>query len=171
MILGLRTAIYPTRDLAAGKDWYRQVLGQDPYFDAPFYVGFAVGGFELGLIPDGEPGAAGVQVYWGVPDAVAEANALGAPASIGFGVTGPFNVPVPLTIPGNVHISASATTPTEAMASATRRRGDLVRRFMIVFLSLERKGERSCAATLPPTPCRLRGRSCSRSRRSRSAHL
>src|SRR6266480_391880 len=72
MILGLRTAIYPTPDLARGKEWYRQVLGRDPYFDEPFYVGFSVGGFELGLIPDGEPGAAGVQVYWGVPDASAE---------------------------------------------------------------------------------------------------
>jgi predicted enzyme related to lactoylglutathione lyase len=57
------------------------VLGQDPYFDEPFYVGFSVGGFELGLIPDGEPGTAGVQVFWGVADAAAELTrmtALGA---------------------------------------------------------------------------------------------
>lgn len=72
MIQGLRTAIYPTPDLARGKEWYRQVLGCDPYFDEPFYVGFSVGGFELGLVPDGEPGRAGVQVFWGVPDAAAE---------------------------------------------------------------------------------------------------
>jgi hypothetical protein len=25
------------------------VLGQEPYFDQPFYVGFNVGGYELGL--------------------------------------------------------------------------------------------------------------------------
>ncbi len=81
MIQGLRTAIYPTPDLAQGKQWYQQVLGREPYFDQPFYVGFSVGGFELGLIPDGEPGASGVQVYWGVPDAAAELarlTALGA---------------------------------------------------------------------------------------------
>lgn len=48
MILGLRTAIYPTPDLAAGKKWYSEVLGLEPYFDQPFYVGFSVGGFELG---------------------------------------------------------------------------------------------------------------------------
>ena len=72
MIQGLRTAIYPTPDLARGKAWYCQVLGHDPYFDEPFYVGFSVGGFELGLIPDGEAGVAGVQVFWGVPDAAAE---------------------------------------------------------------------------------------------------
>src|SRR5262245_34666204 len=72
MIKGLRTVIYPTPDLARGKAWYSQVLGRDPYFDEPFYVGFSVGGFELGLIPDGEPGTAGAQAYWGVPDAAAE---------------------------------------------------------------------------------------------------
>ena len=68
MILGLRTAIYPTPELAEGKAWYSQVLGTPPYFDAPYYVGFSVGGFELGLIPDGRPGALGAQPYWGVPD-------------------------------------------------------------------------------------------------------
>src|SRR5437879_13786887 len=71
MIQGLRTAIYPTPDLTRGKEWYRQVLGRDPYFDEPFYVGFSAGGFELGLIPDGEPGVAGVQGVWGVLDAAA----------------------------------------------------------------------------------------------------
>jgi predicted enzyme related to lactoylglutathione lyase len=78
MIQGLRTAIYPTPDLARGKEWYRQVLGRDPYFDEPFYVGFSVGGFELGLIPDGKPGMAGVQVYWGVADAEIELDRLKA---------------------------------------------------------------------------------------------
>ena len=47
MILGLRTAIYPVKDIDAAKAWYAQVLNQQPYFDQPFYVGFAVGGFEL----------------------------------------------------------------------------------------------------------------------------
>jgi predicted enzyme related to lactoylglutathione lyase len=69
MILGLRTVIYPVPDLTAGKQWYSQVLGKAPYFDQPFYVGFSAGGFELGLIPDGEPSAAGSRAYWGVADA------------------------------------------------------------------------------------------------------
>lgn len=72
MFHGLRTAIYPTPDLAQGKAWYSQVLRIAPYFDEPFYVGFSVGGYELGLIPDGQPGTAGVQVYWGVSDAEKE---------------------------------------------------------------------------------------------------
>jgi predicted enzyme related to lactoylglutathione lyase len=76
MILGLRTAIYPAPDLDRAKAWYAQVLGIAPYFDEPFYVGFSVGGFELGLIPDGEPGSAGPQPLWGVGDAGAEFQRL-----------------------------------------------------------------------------------------------
>ena len=69
MILGLRTAIYPVGDqLDAAKRWYAEMLGKAPYFDQPFYVGFAVGGFELGLLPGGEPGTAGPQPLWGVAD-------------------------------------------------------------------------------------------------------
>lgn len=69
MILGLRTAIYPVHDLAKAKNWYSQVLGQAPYFDQPFYVGFSVGGFELGLLPEGQPSVSGPQPLWGVQDA------------------------------------------------------------------------------------------------------
>jgi predicted enzyme related to lactoylglutathione lyase len=68
MLLGLRTAIYPAPDLLAAKRWYGEVLGTAPYFDQPFYVGFSVGGFELGLVPDGTPGTAGPQPLWGVAD-------------------------------------------------------------------------------------------------------
>ena len=71
MILGLRTVIYPVGDLEKGKAWYSEVLGTKPYFDEPFYVGYSVGGFELGLIPDGKPGEEGSIAYWGVADAAA----------------------------------------------------------------------------------------------------
>lgn len=73
--------IYPVTDLQAGLAWYTQVLGVAPYFDEPYYVGFAVGGFELGLIPDGEPGSNGALAYWGTLDAdveLARLVALGA---------------------------------------------------------------------------------------------
>ena len=72
MIQGLRTVIYPVTELAEARDWYSRVLERPPYFDQPFYVGFAVGGFELGLVPDGQPGPAGATAYWGAPDAEAE---------------------------------------------------------------------------------------------------
>ena len=81
MILGLRTAIYPVTDLAAAKAWYAEVLQLQPYFDEPFYVGLAVGGFELGLVPDGVSGVDGAQPLWGVADAAqafARLIALGA---------------------------------------------------------------------------------------------
>jgi predicted enzyme related to lactoylglutathione lyase len=83
MILGLRTAIYPVVDLAHAKAWYTDVLGQEPYFDQPFYVGFSVGGFELGLIPDGQPSISGPQPLWGVnkaEEAFDRLIALGATA-------------------------------------------------------------------------------------------
>jgi len=76
MILGLRTAIYPVQDLQGAKQWYTSVLGQAPYFDQPFYVGFAVGGFELGLIPDGTPGVSGAYPMWGVENADVELERL-----------------------------------------------------------------------------------------------
>lgn len=76
MFLGLRTAIYPAPDLQSAKRWYREVLGKEPYFDQPYYVGFSVGGFELGLIPDGKPGIDGPQPWWGVADAGAELKRL-----------------------------------------------------------------------------------------------
>jgi predicted enzyme related to lactoylglutathione lyase len=76
MIRGLRTAIYHVPDLAKAKEWYTQVLEQEPYFDQPFYVGYSVGGFELGLLPDGTPGPGGTVAYWGVPDAAAAMKRL-----------------------------------------------------------------------------------------------
>ena len=71
MILGLRTAIYPTNDLTAAKRWYALLLNQQPYFDEPLYVGFQVGGFELGLVPDAQNGTSGPQPLWGVADITA----------------------------------------------------------------------------------------------------
>ena len=72
MIQGLRTVVYPVTNLAEATAWYRRVLDVAPYFEEPFYVGFDVGGFELGLIPDGKPGASGGTAFWGTPDAAAE---------------------------------------------------------------------------------------------------
>ena len=83
MILGLRTVIYPTTDLPKAAAWYSQVLEQKPYFEEPFYVGFAVGGFELGLIPDGMPGTSGQQALWGVANAdTALARLIGLGATL-----------------------------------------------------------------------------------------
>jgi predicted enzyme related to lactoylglutathione lyase len=72
MLQGLRTVIYQVGDLDAAKRWYADVLEFQPYFDEPFYVGFDVGGFELGLLPregDTSRSDTGVLAYWGVDDA------------------------------------------------------------------------------------------------------
>jgi predicted enzyme related to lactoylglutathione lyase len=74
--------MHPAPDLSAAKSFYTAMLGKEPYFDEPFYVGYSVGGFELGLWPDGDP-AAGPLAYWGVTDidaALAHVVRLGATA-------------------------------------------------------------------------------------------
>jgi catechol 2,3-dioxygenase-like lactoylglutathione lyase family enzyme len=79
-LLGLRTVIYAAPDLDAAKAWWTAYLGFGPYFDEPFYVGFEVAGYELGLLPTAEP-SDGALTYWGVADvpaAVQAAIAAGA---------------------------------------------------------------------------------------------
>jgi catechol 2,3-dioxygenase-like lactoylglutathione lyase family enzyme len=98
---GLRTVIYPAPDLDAAKSWWTALLGSGPYFDEPFYVGFEVGGYELGLLPTADP-SDGALTYWGVADAsgaVAEAVALGA------------SVHVAATEVGDGIVTASVKTP------------------------------------------------------------
>ena len=70
MFQGLRTVIYHVSDLEKARAWYTNAIGIKPYFDQPFYVGFNVGGFELGLDPDmsGVTIGGGVVAYWGVRD-------------------------------------------------------------------------------------------------------
>lgn len=78
-IAGLRTTIYHVPDLARAKQWYADLFQRTPYFDEPFYVGFNVGGYELGLHPaeEGHPvGAGGCVAYWGVSDLTAMVTRL-----------------------------------------------------------------------------------------------
>ncbi len=65
-LLGLRTAFYRAEDVPAVRDWYSRALGVEPYFDQPFYVGYQVGGYELGLVPDVPLNTGGVA--WGVAE-------------------------------------------------------------------------------------------------------
>ena len=66
----LRTVIYHVDDLEKAKEWYKAVTGVEPYFDEPFYVGFDINGFELGLDPDMNNVEKGNQsvAYWAVDD-------------------------------------------------------------------------------------------------------
>jgi predicted enzyme related to lactoylglutathione lyase len=84
MVKGLGTVIYRVTDLASAKAWYARAFQQTPYFDQPFYVGFNIGGYELGLDPDpsgGKTGPGGSVAYWRVPaieDAVRHFVSAGA---------------------------------------------------------------------------------------------
>ncbi len=70
VINGLRTVIYHVDDIEKAKSWYSKALGIEPYFDQPFYVGFNIGGFELGLDPDMSNISLGnnLVAYWGVKE-------------------------------------------------------------------------------------------------------
>lgn len=93
-VLGLRTVIYAAPDLAIATAWYRAWLGFAPYFEQSFYVGFQVGGYELGLDPHAPLTAGSTITYWGVADLAAawqRALDLGAtadtlPTEVGDGI-------------------------------------------------------------------------------------
>lgn len=71
-ILGLRTCAYQVPDLDSAKKWYSKAFETEPYFDEPFYVGFNIGGYELGLLPrpkEFQEKSDNILIYWGVDDA------------------------------------------------------------------------------------------------------
>lgn len=67
-MLGLRTTIYKVADLQKATDWYATVFETKPYFEEPFYVGFSIKGYELGLLPEESTNEKSDNVlsYWGV---------------------------------------------------------------------------------------------------------
>ena len=65
-ILGLRTTIYKVGDITKGKEWYTKVFQTAPYFDEPYYVGFNIGGYELGIQAEETPKGENIAVFWGV---------------------------------------------------------------------------------------------------------
>lgn len=68
-ILGLRTAIYKVNDIEKARDWYEKAFETQAYFDEPYYVGFNIGDYELGLQPEEGPKGEKIEsvvAYWGV---------------------------------------------------------------------------------------------------------
>jgi predicted enzyme related to lactoylglutathione lyase len=63
---GITTIVYPVRDIAVAKDLFRELLGTEPYADAPYYVGFKVGNQDIGLDPNGHK--EGMTAYYHVDD-------------------------------------------------------------------------------------------------------
>jgi len=62
----IRSLVVPVSDLAAAKAVYTALLGE-PHTDQPYYVGYNVSGFELGLNPHGDA-AAGPVAFADVED-------------------------------------------------------------------------------------------------------
>lgn len=63
---GIKTIIYPVKDLSAAKTQFSKLLGVEPYADTPYYVGFKPGDQEIGLDPNGHK--AGMTAYYHVDD-------------------------------------------------------------------------------------------------------
>ncbi|MGA9761787.1 MAG: VOC family protein [Gaiellaceae bacterium] len=60
---------YPVEDVARAKALYGALLGDEPYVDEPYYVGFRVGEQEIGLDPNGHKlGMTGPVGFYEVPD-------------------------------------------------------------------------------------------------------
>ncbi|HUF03108.1 MAG TPA: DUF4440 domain-containing protein [Aridibacter sp.] len=68
--IGIATASYIVPDIEKAKAWYAKAFGTEPYFDEPYYVGFNVSGYELGLQPpDGARVTGNSSIaYWAVKD-------------------------------------------------------------------------------------------------------
>jgi predicted enzyme related to lactoylglutathione lyase len=107
MVKGLGTVIYPVTDLNGAKTWYATAFQQKPYFDEPFYVGFNIAGYELGLDPNpnqtmSRPGPGGGVAYWRVAD---------VDAAVEHFVTAGTTVAAPvLDVGGNIKV-ATVTDP------------------------------------------------------------
>ncbi|MEV5829238.1 VOC family protein [Spirillospora sp. NPDC052242] len=81
-VRGIKTVLHPVSDLARATAVYTALLGAAPQNESSYYVGFEVGGQQVGLVPGGGPqGMTSPVAYWHVPDIeakVAELTAAGA---------------------------------------------------------------------------------------------
>lgn len=96
-MLGLRSCIFQHHDIVSVADWYEKVLQKKPYFTAERYIGFDVGGYELGIFQREEalitPGT-NIEIYWGVESVESELQRLielwatqrDAPTEVGGGI-------------------------------------------------------------------------------------
>ena len=69
MTAGIKTLIFPVRDLANAKTMFGRLLGVEPHADQPYYVGFKLNGQDIGLDPNGHrSGMTGPVAYLHVED-------------------------------------------------------------------------------------------------------
>ena len=88
----IQLIIYPTKDLAAAKDFYGTFLGTEPYVDGDYYVGYKVGDIEIGLDPNGTVGPIAYVDVTSITATLAAMTEVGAevvkePSDVGGGLT------------------------------------------------------------------------------------
>jgi len=71
---GVKTVVYPVKDLAKAKALFTVLLGKQPYADAPYYVGFKAGDQDIGLDPNGHK--QGATPYYHIDDIKESLQAL-----------------------------------------------------------------------------------------------
>lgn len=104
-LLGLRTVIYPSPELDVAQAWWTRFLGMGPYFDEPFYVGYNLGGYELGLLPSADP-SDGALTYWAVED---------VPAAVAGAISDGATEHAPVADVGEGILTATVRTPPGAI--------------------------------------------------------
>lgn len=50
---GVRTILYPVKEIEQAKKLYSTLLGVEPFVDQPYYVAYMVGDQQIGLVPNG----------------------------------------------------------------------------------------------------------------------
>jgi predicted enzyme related to lactoylglutathione lyase len=63
---GIKTILYPVKDINQSKTIFQKLLGVEPYADQPYYVGFKINDQDIGLIPNSPEG--GVTAFFHVDD-------------------------------------------------------------------------------------------------------
>jgi predicted enzyme related to lactoylglutathione lyase len=63
---GIKTVIYPVKDMSHAKTVFRKLLGVEPYADESYYVGFKIGDQDIGLVPNNNN--AGMTAFYHIDD-------------------------------------------------------------------------------------------------------
>lgn len=64
---GIKTIIYPVKNVNEAKVLFGKLLGVEPYADQPYYVGFKIDDQDIGLVPAGN-NTAGMTAFYHVDD-------------------------------------------------------------------------------------------------------
>lgn len=63
---GVKTILYPVKDMTQAKILFSKFLGVEPYADQPYYVGFKIDDQDIGLVPNNPE--AGMTAFYHVGD-------------------------------------------------------------------------------------------------------